>query len=589
MQLFLCKYGVKSIMTVIIRKADTLENKRYCFIVRGIHMKKILLVFTIIGVLMCTIDASAEDFSDGLVEETEYSETITEDLNYKILGIENNDETPIISDEIEVFDDGSADSLAEDFQEDQMLDSEELPRAGSGNSQYISVNTAVSGNVTRGFEFQKNYYFFDVTNAGNIYISFENPLMNDSKEYWKLILYNNENVKLWEGSVYGNRESRNFMKIGIPAGTYCLVVMSSDWCQALSSEKYTFHVNYESSDYWEREVNDSFLTATLIDVNTTYFGATHAGYEYEKDFYRFELEDTGYISVKFNNSLQGSKDTFWNLKLYNSNYIEMASVQCRGNKTITKLPTMGLSKGTYYIKITSEYWYKADSQDTYNFNVVFKRNSYWEKETNNGFLTATSMKLNTLYYGTTCWGNYHEKDFFRFSITSKGLYEVGFISMKQGHSDVCWKFTLYDGSYNKLGTKYVVGSKTYHYICQNLEKGTYYIGIESYDSSWASSTDVYKIYTTKLSGKPKLTSITSKNRRVYLKWNPASGAEGYYIYRSSNPNSGFKLIGRTTTTSYRSSELEKGKKYYFIIVSYKKVNSVVVESLESSLKGIIVK
>lgn len=68
---------------------------------------------------------------------------------------------------------------------------------------------------------------------------------------------------------------------------------------------------------------------------------------------------------------------------------------------------------------------------------------------------------------------------------------------------------------------------------------------------------------------------------IQIKWKKVSGASGYYIYRSTKKNKGYKKIHAVTkgkAQSYLDKKARKGKTYYYKIKTYKKVNGRKVTS-----------
>lgn len=76
-----------------------------------------------------------------------------------------------------------------------------------------------------------------------------------------------------------------------------------------------------------------------------------------------------------------------------------------------------------------------------------------------------------------------------------------------------------------------------------------------------------------LSKPTSVTATAQSKSSIKLRWNPVKNADGYYIYRSTSPNSGFKKVatvkGKTKTT-YTNKKLAKNKKYYYKVVAYRK-------------------
>ena len=81
----------------------------------------------------------------------------------------------------------------------------------------------------------------------------------------------------------------------------------------------------------------------------------------------------------------------------------------------------------------------------------------------------------------------------------------------------------------------------------------------------------------------------STSHTVALKWNASSspGIEGYYVYRSTNPSSGFAKLNSSYVSglNYTDDTVSNGNTYYYAVTA---VNSSHVESTRSSLAEIAV-
>ncbi len=67
-------------------------------------------------------------------------------------------------------------------------------------------------------------------------------------------------------------------------------------------------------------------------------------------------------------------------------------------------------------------------------------------------------------------------------------------------------------------------------------------------------------------------SATEKNDCVILKWKRTADADGYMIYRSAKPGSGYKEIGTTQSVKYTDRSGKRGKTYYYKVCTYKMVS-----------------
>ena len=91
----------------------------------------------------------------------------------------------------------------------------------------------------------------------------------------------------------------------------------------------------------------------------------------------------------------------------------------------------------------------------------------------------------------------------------------------------------------------------------------------------------------------KITSISSKSKKVTLKWKKSSSATGYYVYRSTEKDGEYKKIATVkgaSKTSYKDSKgLKKGRTYYYRIVAYKTTDKVIAKAKAGNTKSVKVK
>ncbi len=90
---------------------------------------------------------------------------------------------------------------------------------------------------------------------------------------------------------------------------------------------------------------------------------------------------------------------------------------------------------------------------------------------------------------------------------------------------------------------------------------------------------------------PKQTTIQKlkkvKSGAVSVTWKSSSGAERYYVYRSSTGvNGSFHRVKSTKKTSLKETNLKKGKRYYYRVTAIKTVDSVRYRSKASVTKSV---
>lgn len=155
-----------------------------------------------------------------------------------------------------------------------------------------------------------------------------------------------------------------------------------------------------------------------------------------------------------------------------------------------------------------------------------------------------------------------------------------------------YRSTSKDGKYASIKT--IKSGNTVNYTDAKLTTGkTYYYKVRAYKTVNGSKT--YSSYSKIVSAKPKLitpsATLSSKNKKVYVKWNKVSGASGYQVYRATSKNGKYSLAKavNSSTTSYTNTSVSKNKGYYYKVRAYKKVDGKKVYSSYSSIKYIKVR
>jgi len=96
----------------------------------------------------------------------------------------------------------------------------------------------------------------------------------------------------------------------------------------------------------------------------------------------------------------------------------------------------------------------------------------------------------------------------------------------------------------------------------------YYYNVKAYSGSYLSSWNTGVKSGTSTLGTPRISSLTNSVDGPYMKWNAASGAVGYYVYRKTSGGS-WARIAQTTKTSYKDAKASSGVTYYYTVRAYK--------------------
>lgn len=340
----------------------------------------------------------------------------------------------------------------------------------------ISVNTPVSGAISTSSDV--DWYKFTVNESGYFYVEFNHTLLDISRYYWAIRLYDSTGVNLLDGSTgyysvaaNANAETSVF---GVSAGTYYVKIERSSH----STEPYSINVKFTPTDTWEVENNNDKSKATEIGVNEEYGGALSSSDDV--DWYKFTVNDQGYFNVEFLHELLSNSSTYWQITLYDSTGVYFIDgsddrFTVQGNKMLTT-SNIGIKAGTYYIKIARS----AFLDYNYSIKVNFTPTSNRELENNGDKNAATQIEINNPYYGSISTAA--DTDWYKFTVSEDGYFYVDFTHELFESGSVYWNIQLYDSTgidfINGIDSKYTVyGKKNLTTPSIGVPAGTYYIKI----------------------------------------------------------------------------------------------------------------
>ena len=149
--------------------------------------------------------------------------------------------------------------------------------------------------------------------------------------------------------------------------------------------------------------------------------------------------------------------------------------------------------------------------------------------------------------------------------------------------------------YNTSNKKWVLlknDVKSCKYTISNLKTGAAYkFAVKPYINTGDKTVPGSSYITISTCTKPQAPVLKSTPLKssVRFNWSKVSGADGYVIYGSTKPNSGYSKLTTTTALTYTKSDLVSGKTYYFKAYSYKKTASGVVYSYAGTVKSVTTK
>lgn len=417
----------------------------------------------------------------------------------------------------------------------------------------IGVNDSVSGNI-QSYD-DEDFYKIVAPANGKITLWFEH-VYQDSNNRWYVGIYkygNGEYTQLtgWNISLKDN-EKICLPYIGaVKGGVY--YVRISCYYGNLEGIPYTIKTAFTSSNYYEKEDNDVYSSATPMELNKSYNGTINGGGDV--DFYKIVSPATGEIKLTFRHTYDESAG--WRIYTYryvNGTYIPLSenTVYANESGTVTLLKSREYKNGILYVKV-------CDYEGLEGVNYSIKSSFTLNKRTN---LRLSNASISNIRIS---WNKISGADGYQLMWNKSGKWRTVNISTKN----------LYTMKGLKSGT-----------VCKFRIRGVDKILGKTFYGEWS---DILVVST-----KPSATTIRKLipdgRHQITAKWKKISNCTGYVIQFSNDSN--FKKIIRSkrlfnnSTTSYTGSQFLKGKKYYVRVRAFKIVERKIYYSSWSKVKMI---
>lgn len=458
----------------------------------------------------------------------------------------------------------------------------------------MTLNKEAKGVLTS--KGDENWFIFDVTQPGYFNLTFNTTYADADaiSKGWDIYIYDSNDLINCVGS-YGSIKNK-FTTANFPmhTGRYYVKVIAYWQTYAPVNCTYGLTANYTVDGAWEEEYNNESNVANVKQVNSVIKGNLH--HRADADWYKFTVGKKGVLQIDFAPTDYANIDMIskgWTVKIYDSNFIMIREFSAL--KSSFTSPVLPYEAGTYHVKVEAYWQTYAPIACDYLLNLKHTVDNSWESESNN-----ESSICNPIVTGTTYHGTFHYKgdvDWYKINLKKKGVVKLDFSKGSNANIEAVnkgWDVYMYDAKTNavvaSLSQITNSGSQTV-----NLNKGAYYVKVVAYWQTYAPVDCQYdfKVSFTQSPSKTKVKSIKSSKKKVTLKWKKASGANGYYIYRSTSKKGTYKKVAtikKGTTVKYTDKKgLKKKKTYYYKIVAYKKANGITATSADSAVKKVKVK
>lgn len=333
-------------------------------------------------------------------------------------------------------------------------------------AQPIPVNNVIVGEIGK----NDSVDFYKVQAPANGRLNFELP--NISGKVWEVIIYNEDGKVLERRRTDGSSTAlgNTAATVGVAAGTYYVGVQSYSRASGIP---YTGTLTFTQTNDYERELNDTYATATPIAVNREISGVINA--DDSHDYYTFTTNEAGLVSVSTAN-ISGKR---LDIDILDRDGKRMNSLRTDRSSTAADRSSLqiGLPAGTYYIDVKN---YDNMLFEEYSFILDYTAGTHYEQEYNNSIQQANPIALNKTYTGNIPWDDSY--DYYAFTLQKDLQTTIQFLNTPGKR----WTITLYDANGKKIKDVRTASDSTaseFTTLQQLLAKGTYYVGIDNYDST----------------------------------------------------------------------------------------------------------
>ena len=337
------------------------------------------------------------------------------------------------------------------------------------------LNGFVKGSLSSNSD--ADWYKFTVDGKG--YVNFDFETSAESGE-WKLELFENADSKFsfYEKIFKAGEETNITDDIGLDEGEYYAKIRNT------VCDDYKLSLNFIKNNKWESEFNNDFDTADEILPNSSISGCLMASND--KDYYKFTLENDGYINLDFISKAVGNAVAYYTMELMDSTekHTVIYTVQIWGDSELVESGNIGLAKGTYFVRVKPNSTFK----ENYSVKLSYEESQNWEQEYNNTKDTANVFAMNSTKKGNL--KKSPDTDYYKFEMTEDGTIFIDFERPMDGTTTTYWVVGIIDEKGTYLERYYMKGNESLTTTeGLALAKGNYYMHIQA--SSF--NTSDYKI------------------------------------------------------------------------------------------------
>lgn len=201
----------------------------------------------------------------------------------------------------------------------------------------LSFNKNLTGKLTTANGNYEHVYKAKLKKNGNLSIT----VQTNTKRSWYVEVLTSKGEKMTSFYTTTKSKGNEIREIGLSKGTYYVAI------SGIYDTAYKMKVNFKSSNYYEREDNDTVKKANGIKFGKNYSGSLE-GFT-DQDYFKFTVTKKRKVSLTYNNTPKKQRD----LLIVNAKGKGYAKIRTDYyvKKPTKSTYTVTLPKGTYYVLI----------------------------------------------------------------------------------------------------------------------------------------------------------------------------------------------------------------------------------------------
>lgn len=212
-----------------------------------------------------------------------------------------------------------------------------------------------------------DYFKFTMKNDGYCLIRFSHEAFSQyDRSGWNITLTDSGGKVIY--SDISNWHDRNVYSpyIGLSSGEYYIRI-DSDGIYRNGCPYYLTYAGVEDPN-WEKGGNNSKETAQEIKIGHSVYGSLiDVGVNYDVDYYKTVLSDSGIISIDFSHDGEKGDKEGWIITVYSGSGEEIVKSSVKWDDLNKHIETASVPKGIYYISVdTGEYYNRSKYTLTVN-------------------------------------------------------------------------------------------------------------------------------------------------------------------------------------------------------------------------------